>query len=474
MFLSNMGSAEHAITTPLKLLFSRIQLGHPFVGYIFSMFSPQDLLSLYEKYKKYPIIVIDSSEVTENSIFFGLQGRPALSDGSAFAGEAVKKGAAYAVISQNWNQMYNLNDKRFIVVPDTLLALQALAVHHRKQLDIPIIAVTGSNGKTGTTALIHKVLETKYRTGGTKDNFNSQIGVPFSILSIKPTDEIAVIEMGSRHLGDIEEVCNIAMPTHGLITNIGPAHIGIFGSLDNIIAGKMELYEYLKKTNGTFFLNSSEASLNCVKKTANTCILYPSKRSRCKLFIVDPFLVYKANNGKIVRTKLIGQHQLSNVETAVYIGKYFKVNGNLIHKSISNFEPIENRSELIKSGSNVILLDAYNANPVSMKCALEAFNNIKNPNKIVILGGMVELGDEETKFHEEIVKLTEKYAYVDVILCGTAMCDVKYCNAKAKYFADKVGVEQYLSRNIFKHTAFLIKGSRLYELETLLPMIRNS
>lgn len=428
------------------------------------------LQNIYSKYLKYPQISFDSRADVSNTIFFALKGE--CRDGNVFASQALEKDAAYVIID---DPCYYQEDRRYILVEDTLETLQQLAKFHRSQLSIPIIAITGSNGKTTTKELLYAVLSQRYKCYATLGNLNNHIGVPISLLSIKRSTEIAVIEMGANHIGEIDQLCKIAQPTHGIITNIGHAHLEGFGGIDGVIKGKSELYSYLRQHGGIPFINSTDPVLLNVANGFLNPIYYPQKNDfyYCELIEANPYVVYKSEQDKRVITQLIGKHHFYNVAAALCVGKYFGVEPNMAHAAIQAYRPSNNRSQLIKKGSNIILLDAYNANPASVRAALEAFACLKSIYKILILADMNELGEESLSFHQDIVKQTAQQHYDAILLYGPFMEKSCSYNSKALHFKQIYDLQAYLNSHKFSNTAFLLKGSNSYHLERLLDFIKD-
>ncbi|ACE06556.1 hypothetical protein Aasi_1231 [Candidatus Amoebophilus asiaticus 5a2] len=428
----------------------------------------KSLQTIYTYYLKHPQVSFDSRKDVANTIFFALKG--ACCDGNIFASQALAKGAAYAVID---NPRYYQEDERYLLVNDTLETLQQLAKLHRSQLNIPIIAITGSNGKTTTKELIYAVLSQRYNCYATSGNFNNHIGVPISLLSIKKSTEMAVIEMGANHIGEIAQLCEIVQPTHGLITNISHAHLEGFGGINGVIKGKSELYTYLKQHGGVPFINSADSVLLNVANGFVNPIYYPQKGDYyyCELKEANPYLVYTSEQSTTVTTQLIGKHHFHNVAAALCIGKYFGIEPNMVNTAIQAYNPSNNRTQLIKKGTNSILLDAYNANPASVQAALESFSFLKSMYKVLILADMNELGEESLAFHQAIIEKTAQQDYDAILLHGPVMEKACLYNPKAIYFKQISNLQEYLSNHKFSNTAFLLKGSRSYHLESLLNFI---
>ena len=432
------------------------------------MYPSDSIHRLYRQYLTYPQVSTDTRSITPQSIFFALRGTQF--DGNAFADEALEWGAALAVID---DARYR-RDSRYVQVDDVGSTLQALAHFHRQQLQIPIIGITGSYGKTTTKELTQAVLRQRYKSYATPGNLNNAIGVPLSLLSIPPDAEIGVIEMGANHVGEIAALCQIAMPTHGLITSVGPVHLEGFGSFEGVMRGKAELYDYLKQHQGHLFINATDPHLRRMAGAVADPIYYlePSGFYHSTLLEAAPYVVYTGEHGQRVATQLIGAHHFYNIAAALCIGKYFAVDAHQAHAAVAAYRPSNNRSQMIQQGSNTILLDAYNANPDAVKRALQAFQAIKATHKVLILGDMHELGSESHRFHREIVAMTTQAAYHTVILCGPHLALAQAENPQALYL-DKVATASYLRARTFTNTAFLIKGSRSLQLETLVDCIHD-
>ncbi|HYG17660.1 MAG TPA: UDP-N-acetylmuramoyl-tripeptide--D-alanyl-D-alanine ligase, partial [Ohtaekwangia sp.] len=315
--------------------------------------------SLYEKYRETGKVSTDTRQILPGSVFFALKGERF--NANEFAAQALEQGARYAVVDE---QQY-AGDPRVVLVDNALETLQQLARHHRAQLDIPVIGLTGSNGKTTSKELIHAVLGRRFKTHATRGNLNNHIGVPLTILSIDQSCEIAVVEMGANHLGEIALLCSIANPTHGIITNIGKAHIGTFGGFDNIIRAKSELYQHLIATGGKVFINSQNPILANMAKRFPDPVFYPAEGDyyHCALLEVDPFVVLRSERGERVETKLIGQYNFENIAAALCIGKFFGVEPSDADQAVAAYAPGNMRSQVVRRGTNTIILDAYNANP---------------------------------------------------------------------------------------------------------------
>ena len=424
---------------------------------------PIDIQTLYAEFLNSNGVSTDTRNIQKGDIYFALKG-PSF-NGNAFAEEALKKGAALAVIDEPEFQKGN----QYFLVDDVLEALQLLSRYHRRQFSGTVIALTGSNGKTTTKELIKAVLSTSYNTIATKGNLNNHIGVPLTLLSIKPDTQIAIVEMGANHLGEIARLCEIAEPDAGLITNIGKAHIGTFGGFENILRAKSELYDYLIRNEGEIWVNEGEELLYNMSKRMKHPLLYPGKESFMPVEFVsaDPFVKYSCK-GLEGNSSLIGQYNFNNIATALAVGKYFKVEENTAMEAIAAYIPDNNRSQIIEVGSNTLIMDAYNANPSSMSLALENFSRMKSGKiKICILGDMFELGQEAEKEHHSIIKKVQKLG-LRAIYVGENFFQHREEDLDGIYFKSTADIRKYLEGLRFSDRIFLIKGSRGMRLETLL------
>jgi UDP-N-acetylmuramoyl-tripeptide--D-alanyl-D-alanine ligase len=422
---------------------------------------------IYKIYQLFPSIETDSRKLKKDDIFFALKG-PNF-NGNNFAKQALESGAAYVVA----DGPLSFQSERIIQVENVLETLQQLAKYHRKQFKIPFIAITGSNGKTTTKELLHEVLSTTFKTYTTKGNLNNHIGIPLTILKIKPDAEIAVIEMGANHLNEIAGYCEYAQPNYGLITNIGKAHLEGFGSEENVKKGKGELFQYLKNHEGTVFVNTDDPAVFDLSKPINNSIFYGSKSENVKGVIEknDPFIEVKIEGEKpfTIQTNLVGAYNLPNVLAAVCVGKYFKIENEKIKSAIENYQPSNSRSQLIQTGSNSIILDAYNANPGSMKAAIENFAKMKGDKKILLLGSMMELGNDSKKEHADIVSLIDQNKWHVVALVGKNFKEIKssYTN-----FENSLQARDWLRNEKVENAQILIKGSRSMQMEKVLEALQ--
>jgi len=417
---------------------------------------------IYGIYKRFPNVQTDSRKLQKGEIFFALKG-PNF-NGNQFVKSALELGAAYVVADE-----FQFEDERIIYVEDALNTLQQLAKFHREQFDIPFIAITGSNGKTTTKELIHEVLATTYKTYTTTGNLNNQIGIPLTILKIKRDAEMAVIEMGANHLHEIASYCEYAKPRFGLITNIGKAHLEGFGGAENVKKGKGELFDYLRLNGGTAFVNIDDPAVFDLGKKLKNTVPYGSNGGNIngQILETDPFLKIKIRGKSLftIQSQLVGNYNLPNLVAASCIGEYFKVSDENIKKAIENYRPSNSRSQLITKDSNTIILDAYNANPGSMKAAIENFANMKGDKKILLLGSMMELGVDSQKEHEEIVSLIDKYKWHTVVLVGKQFNEVKqrYIN-----FENSRQANEWFKNEKPQNSQILVKGSRSMQMERVL------
>ncbi len=419
---------------------------------------------IYKIYRSYPSVQTDTRKLKEGDLFFALKG-PNF-NGNLFAEKALEQGAAFVFVDEK-----NLSGhERIIETGNVLSTLQALAKFHRQQFKkIPFIAITGSNGKTTTKELVHEVLASAYKTYTTQGNLNNHIGVPLTILKIKDDAEMAVIEMGANHLHEIASYCEYTMPTHGLITNIGKAHLEGFGGVENVKKGKGELFDYIKKHRGIVFVNADDIAIVDLSKSINKKKIYGSSGTdvRGKIIQSDPFpeIRIEGSNSITIKTKLTGVYNFSNVLAAVCVGRHFNVADEKIIRAIENYVPSNSRSQMIHQGSNTIILDAYNANPGSMKAAIENFASMKGEKKILLLGAMMELGADSNKEHESLIDLIGKYKWHDVVLVGKNFNEL---NHKYRQFDNAGQVREWLRQKHFENAQILIKGSRSMQMEKVL------
>lgn len=424
---------------------------------------------LYQLFRQYPIVTTDSRSIPADSIFFALTGDNF--NGNKYAGEALSKGAAFAVIDEPEFAV----DDRMILVDDVLTSLQKLARFHRDELKIPILAITGTNGKTTTKELIAAVLSKKLKIKSTQGNLNNHIGVPLTILSMTPETEIGIIEMGANHIGEIKLLCDIANPDFGLVTNMGKAHLEGFGSFEGVIQTKSEMYGFLRQKGGKCFINADNPLL--IKQAKDLEQITYGKSDGCfltgELATTGYSLVVKAlfpRGWLYLKSKLIGDYNFENLLAAACIGKYFGVDPLLIQKALEEYTPSNNRSQLIRKEKNTIIMDAYNANPTSMMMALTNFANIQNDQKCVILGDMLELGETSDEEHQKVVDFIESQNFSDIYLVGPQFKKAIAGNKK-KEFDNAELLSNYLKTQPIENKLILIKGSRGIHLEKILEIL---
>ena len=423
---------------------------------------------LYGFYLKYPHVQTDSRKVKSGEIFFALKGENF--NGNAFAAQALEQGAAYAVVDET---AYAINEKT-ILVDDVLTTLQSLARHHRQQFSIPFLGITGSNGKTTTKELIHAVLSSHFKTSTTTGNLNNHIGVPLTLLRIPQDTEMAVIEMGANHIGEIASYCRVALPTHGLITNCGKAHLEGFGGVEGVRKGKGELFDHLRANGGTAFVMWDYDYLRDMSRgiphvntygTADADVIGQAAKT-------DPYLQVQFTRGLLasVKTQLVGGYNLPNVLAAVAVGLHFGVPQEKIVKALESYTPSNSRSQLVKKGTNEIVLDAYNANPSSMKLAVENLAQMKKDalHKILVLGAMAELGTDSLQEHRDLVTEIEKYKWKDVLLVGG---DFQKIDHPFHRFATPEEAGKWLRENKPEEKTILVKGSRSMQMEKVLEYL---
>jgi UDP-N-acetylmuramoyl-tripeptide--D-alanyl-D-alanine ligase len=412
-------------------------------------------------------ISTDTRKIESNCIFFALKGENF--DANTFAKEAIEKGAKYVVID---NSDY-LIDERTLLVENTLTTLQELAKFHRNYLGLPIIALTGSNGKTTTKELINAVLSKKYNTLATIGNLNNHIGVPLTLLRFNKETEIGIVEMGANHQKEIEFLCDIAQPDYGYITNFGKAHLEGFGGVEGVIKGKSEMYDYLKNKNKLIFVNLDDTIQNEKTITVNRfSFAVNTSQSDVRITAVEANPMVKITyNNLLINSHLIGIYNANNINAAITIGNYFKVSDEQIKEAIENYIPENNRSQLIQKGSNEIILDAYNANPSSMTAAITNFIQLEKENKIAILGDMFELGKESLIEHKKIVESLENQKKIQIYFIGKDFYWNKINSNHLHFFEDFNSFSKFIEANKPTNSLLLIKGSRGMALERILEII---
>ncbi len=412
-------------------------------------------------------VSIDTRKIQKDSLFVAIKGDRF--DANTFANEALEKGARCVVID---NESYYV-DERTIVVEDSLTTLQELAQFHRLFLKLPIIALTGSNGKTTTKELIHAVLAKKYRTGATVGNLNNHIGVPLTLLSFNHETEIGIVEMGANHQKEIEFLCGIAQPDFGYITNFGKAHLEGFGGVEGVIKGKSEMYHYINEHHKSVFVNLDDALQN--SKTSEMTRITFSTSDKSSTVLVEsvtanPFVTIGLKSQTIV-SHLIGLYNANNINAAITIGTHFKVPLESIKEAIEGYIPENNRSQLLQKATNEIILDAYNANPSSMKVALENFIQLDKKNKIAILGDMYELGTESVFEHQQIVQFLSANSSFDCYFIGKDFYASTQQQSNFHFYPSFEAFTETINKLSFSNSMLLIKGSRGMALERILDFL---
>ena len=427
-----------------------------------------EISQLYQYFSGCSALSTDTRKITPNSIFFALKGENF--DANAFAAEALKLGARYVVID---NPEYK-TDERMLVVNDSLTALQQLAQHHRRELGLPVIALTGSNGKTTTKELINAVLSKKYNTKATVGNLNNHIGVPLTLLSFNTDTEIGIVEMGANHQKEIEMLCSLAEPNFGYITNFGKAHLEGFGGYEGVIKGKSELYDYLQTHTKTAFVNLDDTIQNQkTEKLSRFTFATDSYDGNVRIDNIDANpMVSLIYNNLHIQSHLIGVYNASNISAAIAIGNYFKVEDTAIKEAIENYIPTNNRSQLTEKHGHKIILDAYNANPSSMSAAIENFIRLDEKPKIAVLGDMFELGTESLEEHKKIVNSISDEKGLQVFFVGKDFYANKTEDAHLHFFETYDDLKAHSSLlNIDEKAIILIKGSRGMALERVLDIM---
>ncbi len=431
---------------------------------------------LYQVYLKNREVCTDTRQIKPGCIYFALKGDNF--DGNLFAEKALEEGASFAVID---NEKYS-KDERYILVYDVLIALQNLAKYHREQLKIPVVGITGSNGKTTTKELLYSVLSQHCRTHATKGNLNNHIGVPLTILAIPESTDIAIIEMGANHQKEIEFLCSISQPSHGLITNIGKAHLEGFGGIEGVKKGKGELYDYLKKTDGTVFVNSDNYLLVDLlrDKNINKIVFYGKTADNFisgNLITEFPYLevgwhreaMELDDQTHTCKSNLSGIYNLENILSAVCVGTFFKLDPEQVNRGIEVYQPQNFRSQIKKTQSNTLICDYYNANPSSMQVAIDNLISLKAEHKVLILADMFEMGKDAEKEHQLIAG---KALHMEADLCifiGEEF--YKFKDESAQFYKTTQDAYEALKANPIKNSTILIKGSRGMKLETLVELL---
>ncbi len=425
------------------------------------------IAELYQIYSTHPSVVTDTRKLKSGDLYFALKG-PNF-NGNEFALAALEAGARYAIVDEAIPNSATQQDS-IIMVEDVLTTLQELAKYHRQQFTIPFLAITGSNGKTTTKELVFAVLASHFKTYTTQGNLNNHIGVPLTLLSIPKDAEMAVIEMGANHLHEIESYCSYTLPTHGMITNCGKAHLEGFGGVEGVRKGKGELYDFLRAHNGTVFMMEDYDYLQNMSKGIPHIISYGQKHGKIRGTAIDQngMLTVQFHQGielDLIHTNLVGDYNLPNVLAAVTIGQYFKVPTEKIKSAIENYTPTNSRSQLLTWKNNEVILDAYNANPSSMKLAVDNFAKLNRENKIVCVGGMRELGTDTLIEHQTLIDQLKQTPWKQVLLVGT---EFKPCLHNYLYFDTVQAAKAWLHAQQYTGYTLLIKGSRGIQMEQLI------
>lgn len=419
---------------------------------------------LYELFKQYPSVCTDTRKVQQGDIFFALKG-PNF-NGNLFAEKALQAGAAIAVI----DDPALVQIPGTVLVEDTLAALQQLAGYHRSQFKIPFIAITGSNGKTTTKELVHAVLSTTYKTYTTQGNLNNHIGVPLTLLSVCEDAEMAVIEMGANHQKEIAGYCTYTNPTHGLITNCGKAHLEGFGGIEGVRKGKGELFDHLRGKGGAAFVCSDFDYFHAMANGLQEVHWYGTTAGEIigEVLESEPFLKVQISKGfeepMTISTNLVGSYNIYNVLAAAVAGRHFKIPAAQIKAAIENYVPTNSRSQLVERNGNKIILDAYNANPTSMAAAIENFARLHAENKMLFIGGMMEMGEDSEKEHAQVIQLINKFPWKDVILVGGDFAKVPH---PYRYFSNSEEAAAWWKANETEGNYLLVKGSRSMKMEKI-------
>ena len=425
------------------------------------------IAELYELYKQHPVVTTDSRKCPQGALFFALKGDSF--NGNAFAAQALEQGCAYAIVDEVEYAVGG--DEHYILVEDVLTALQQLAHYHRKQFKIPVIQVTGTNGKTTTKELAAAVLSQKHNVLYTQGNLNNHIGVPLTLLRLRAEHDLGIIEMGASHQEEIKFLCGIAEPDYGIITNVGKAHLEGFGSFEGVIKTKGELYDFLRpKSDSTVFIHHDNPYLMNIAGGLNLISYGTEDDLYINGRITDnsPYLTFEWKAGKDgdihqVRTQLIGEYNFPNALAAITIGRFFGVEAQKIDEALAEYTPQNNRSQLKKTEDNTLIIDAYNANPTSMMAALQNFRNMTVPHKMLLLGDMRELGTESAAEHQKIVDYIKESGFEKVWLVGEQFAAAQH---SFKTYANVQEVIKELGTNKPKGYTILIKGSNGIKLSS--------
>lgn len=423
---------------------------------------------IYSLFSRSSGISTDTRTIKSKNLFFCLKGKNF--NGNLFIDQAISLGASFVIYDE---EKLNHKSKRAFKVKNALETLQALAKHHRSKFNIPVIGLTGSNGKTTSKELINSVLSQKFNVTYTANNFNNHIGVPLTILKINTKTDIAIIEMGANQLGEIDLLCNIADPTIGYITNFGKAHLEGFGGLKGVIKGKSELYEYIRKSKGVILVNNDDRIQREKSKGINTFSFGKSKKSNCLIYNTtsNKGLCEARLNDKKILTNLHGEYNFENINASIAVGIHFGLSFEQIENGIKYYVPKNNRSEMLKTKSNLLFIDSYNANPTSMKVSIQSFMKFREVEKILILGDMHEIGKTSLNEHERILNSVKNIKDLKIFLVGKIFNQLKFNSDRIHFFKEIDELIEYFKKNLVTgHTIFL-KGSRKINLEKLIPIL---
>lgn len=418
-----------------------------------------NLKDIYNKFLQCRGVSIDTRTISKDDLFFGLKG-PNF-DGNKYASKALENGARFVVV----DDPDVVDGEKYILVENSLLTLQELALHHRKQFKGHVFALTGSNGKTTTKELIVLALSSKYKVQGTQGNLNNHLGVPLTILGLNADTDIAVIEMGANKVGDIAELCAIALPTHGLITNIGIAHAEGFGGREGIIRGKSELFDFIRKNEGHVFINKEDEVLNNMAKRFNAPQFFPSVHSQFKA--ASPYVEYLDRQNEPHIAQLIGAYNFANIAAALAVALFFDVPENVAHQAVTQYNPSNNRSQVMELGTNKIILDAYNANPDSMRGALDNLKSFGEGKKLAFLGAMKELGELSEELHRDILERAMDTGIDMAMFVGEEFEAIRNAENPSCFYSNVEALISYLKKHPISDAIVLIKGSRSIEMEQL-------
>lgn len=423
------------------------------------------LEKIYQYYSEKYLVSTDSRKIEKGCVFVALKGEHF--DGNDFAYQVAEENVATCVIADRKNLPHH---ERLFIVEDSLTTLQELAKLHREKCNIPIIGITGTNGKTTTKELVASVLSKKFNLIYTQGNFNNHLGLPLTILRIKPDTEMAVVEMGANHQNEIAHLCTIAKPDFGIITNIGKAHLEGFGSFEGVVKTKNELYDFIRSKKGSLFVNYDNDLLMNLSKNIDSQTYGKDNNANIKADIIssNPYLCINWDDTEI-KTNLVGDYNFENVMAAISVGQYFNVEKELIIEALENYTPTNNRSQFIKSDKNEIVMDAYNANPVSMSHAIKNFRNISSENALLILGDMRELGNDSEKEHKTIINLINELHFDNVMLVGQ-----EFKKASDNKFLSFINVDDlinYINQNKISGKKILIKGSNSIHLKKIINIL---